>query len=167
VRVRAAAEYATERGRDCSIDDGYQVSLPASDLVEGMRLRWTGNDGAFVDDSGAVVAFDPSTATVGPSALLVRYEALTAFLAKEKLALCWTVIGEKRVLSMRDKDYCPIEARMSGALQLNATGPHGFTKFIVHRYASEGAPERVRTRSEGSPARRSGASTWRRGVPTR
>jgi hypothetical protein len=43
------------------------------------------------------MAFDPSTREVGHSALVISREALRSFLAREGLALFWTLLGEKNI----------------------------------------------------------------------
>jgi len=100
VRVLTVAlEYTRgDSGFDCSIDRGYRLHLPATDLVKGLGLRFSGHGADFIDASGQTVAQDLAVHAHGPSALLLREARLTAFLAKEDLAMCWAVLGEKRVL---------------------------------------------------------------------
>ncbi|MGH7773697.1 MAG: AVAST type 2 anti-phage system protein Avs2 [Candidatus Binatia bacterium] len=113
-------------GFDCSIDDSYTLRLPCSDLVRALGLQWSGNVADFVDGGGTVIAFDPTAHSVGPSALLVRQEALLDCLERERLALCWSVIGEKRVLTAGDF----YSLRISGAFTLKGGEPTGFLKCI-------------------------------------
>src|SRR5262249_49337270 len=89
----AAFEYEREGHTvDCSVDEGYALRLPVKELLTGLHLRWTGTAADYVEDSGRVVAFDPTANTDGPSSLLVREDALTGWLEREQLAICWTVV---------------------------------------------------------------------------
>ena len=56
-----------------------------------------GRYGDFVDTQDRVVAFDPSTREPGRSTLLIHVGALHEFLKREKLALFWTLLGEKNI----------------------------------------------------------------------
>ena len=85
-------------GYDCSIDDTIAITLPGDLLIEGLGLRWQGSEGAFVDESGTVVAFDPSVQTSGPGALVVARDRLMEFLKRERLALVWVLIGERQLI---------------------------------------------------------------------
>ena len=101
VRVRTVAcEYMRETsGFDCSIKENYTIRLPVIDIVNGLDIRWSGHGGDFTDGAGRVVAQDPTVHSEGPSAMLFRDDLLGEFLAREKLTICWTVLGEKRVIS--------------------------------------------------------------------
>lgn len=140
--IRAVAfEYMQEDGGfDCSIDESYRLRLPSSQLVDGMGLRWSGKGAEFVNTNGRVAAFDSSVYSDGPSALLLCRELLWDFLAREKLAICWTVVGEKRVLTPglhRSHQYPSL--RMSGGFVLGDKGPSGFLKCMLDDPAAEGS----------------------------
>ena len=101
VKVRVIAfEYLSEAGGfDCSVDESFTLRLPVSDLVTGLGIRWSGFGADFEDASGRVVVQDPAVHAEGPTALLLREDALRDFLEREKLTICWAVLGEKRILS--------------------------------------------------------------------
>jgi len=131
-KVRAIAfEYLREAsGFDCSVDESYTLRLPASELVTGLGLRWSGNGADYLDAADQLAAFDPTAHADGPSALLLREDLLKEFLAREKLALCWAVLGEKRVLGAGLMPAHHASLRMSGAYMLGDRGPVGFLKCM-------------------------------------
>ena len=96
--LSACFSYSAEGGGfDCSIDDGYSLNLPPNSFVERLGLRWTGSGADFIDEQDSIVAFDPTAHEDGPSALLIREDAMNRFLTENDLALCWTIVGEKMV----------------------------------------------------------------------
>jgi hypothetical protein len=134
VKIRTVAfEYLREAsGFDCSVDEGYTLRLPASELVTGLGIRWSGSGADFVDPARRVAAQDPTVHADGPSALLLREDLLREFLAREKLTICWAVLGEKRVLlpGFGAGPYHP-SLRMSGAYVLEEGKPIGFVKRML------------------------------------
>jgi hypothetical protein len=133
VKVRTAAfEYLRETsGFDCSVDESYTLRLPASELVIGLGLRWSGNGADYLDAAGQLAAFDPTAHAVGPSALLLREDLLKVFLAREKLTICWAVLGEKCVLGAGFSPAHHASLRLSGAYMLGDKGPVGFLKCLL------------------------------------
>jgi hypothetical protein len=83
---------------DCSIDESFQVRLPASEVIKGLDLLWGGYGADLLDAEGKLVAFDPTAHSDGPSALLIREDIFKEFLVREDLSVVWTVVGEKRAL---------------------------------------------------------------------
>ena len=132
-KVRAVAcEYFREaNGFDCSIDESYTLRLPASELVTGLGLRWSGNGADYLDAAGRPAAFDPTAHADGPSALLLREDLLKEFLAREQLTVCWAVLGEKRVIGAGIMPAYHASLRMSGAYRLSDKGPIGFLRCML------------------------------------
>ena len=134
VKVRiVTCEYLREMGGfDCSIEESYTLRLPIIDLVSGLGSRWSGRGADFTNGAGQVVAQDPTVHSEGPSALLLREDVLVEFLAREKLAICWAVVGEKRVISpgLGTGPHHP-RLRMSGAYLLSEGRPVGFVKYMI------------------------------------
>ncbi|MBI4588370.1 MAG: hypothetical protein HY725_05990 [Candidatus Rokubacteria bacterium] len=132
VKVRVVAfEYLREAsGFDCSVDESYTLRLPASELVTGLGLRWSGNGADYLDAAGRLAAFDPTAHANGPSALLLREDLVREFLARENLAICWAVFGEKRVLGAGLMPEHHAALRMSGAYMLGDKGSVGFVKCM-------------------------------------
>ncbi len=85
-------------GFDCSVDGSYTLQLPTHDVVERLGLKWTGWVADYNDPEGSLAAFDPTAHAEGPSALLLREDLLRRYLLDKGLVLCWTILGEKRVL---------------------------------------------------------------------
>jgi hypothetical protein len=137
VKVRTVAfEYLREaRGFDCSIDEGYHLKLPMSELLTGLGLRWSANGADYLDVAARLAAFDPTAHADGPSALLVREDLLREFLARRELSICWTVLGEKRVLGAEFSSEHHASLRISGTYKLGDKGPVGFLK------CRQGGPE--------------------------
>jgi hypothetical protein len=129
VKIRTVAfEYLCEsHGFDCSVDEGYSLRLPVSELITGLRIRWNASGADFVDLAGRVAVQDPTVKAEGPSALLLREDLLQEFLARENLTICWAVFGEKQVLPSRsgNSPHFPY-LRMSGAYALSAGKLTGF-----------------------------------------
>ncbi len=137
----ASFEYLRETsGFDCSIDESYTLRLPAVDLVNGLGLRWTGSGADFVNAEEQLTAFDPTAHEDGPNALLVRLERLTEFLERERLVLCWTVLGEKLAMGPGFAPSYRASLQVSGACKLDETGRlEGFLKYFF-----EGSEERAK-----------------------
>ena len=134
VKIRTVAfEYLNESsGFDCSVDESYTLRLPVADLITGLGIRWSGRGADLVDAADRVVAQDPTVHAKGPSVLLLREDLLREFLAREKLTICWAVVGEKRVLS---PGYGPgphhPALRISGAYAFSEGRAVGFVKHMM------------------------------------
>ena len=127
VRVTSAG-YLWEKGYDKSVEDVVRIALPARWIWREMNLNWLGVEGRFFDQSGNLVCFDPSVKEEGLSALLFRRDALVKFLEKQGLALVWTVLGEKQILSSRGDS--PGWAAISGAFKLRGDGLEGNLQYF-------------------------------------
>jgi hypothetical protein len=132
VRLQPLAfEYLSENGSfDCSLDEGFTLRLPVAAVVNGVGIQWSGHGADFVDPRGRIVAQDPRVRSDGPSSLLLREDSLRIFLAREKLTICWAVLGEKSVLRTGFGRHRPA-ARMSGAYVLGENGLVGFMKYSL------------------------------------
>jgi len=120
-------EYVKESGGfDCSINESYALHLPIYELVDRLGLQWTGRSADYIERNGSVAAFDPTAYEEGPTALLLREDLLKRYLSIEGLALCWTALGEKRVLGGGFGGKYHGALRMSGAYALRDSGPEGF-----------------------------------------
>jgi predicted ATPase len=139
VQVRSIAfQYLQEgSGFDCSVDKGFSIHLPVVDLIKSMQLHWTGNGGDFSDSAGALVAFDPTVHEKGPSALLIREDSLREALQRLGFTICWTALGEKRILEAGFGSHSQPSLRLSGAYILDETGATGFLKCMVEDEKSD------------------------------
>ena len=123
-----AAKYPFRAGpRDQSVSDYSWLHLPAQKIVQIGRLRWSGHAADFLDSSGNLVAFDPSTYAAGPSASLVREEFFRELMCKHNLGVVWTVRCIKTQSLMVQKLGGP-SLRISGAYWLSESGPVGFMR---------------------------------------
>jgi hypothetical protein len=86
---------------DRSMERNIRMQLPAKWIYDKMGLKHGVLDGEFVDSRGKVIVKDPSTSQKGPSALLIRQDALSELLQKNKCKLLWAVIAEKMIVSPR------------------------------------------------------------------
>jgi hypothetical protein len=124
-----AVVYANEAsGRDNSVNEGYTLLLPSRYLVDGLGLRWNGLGAEYVNEEGNLVVYDPTARESGPSALLIKYEALKKFLDQEELTICWAFFGDKIVLGTRTDKNALARLSLSGAFILNGEKPLGFVK---------------------------------------
>ena len=134
VKIRSVAfEYQRESSSfDCSLDKGYALRLPVNDLVAGLGIRWSGNGADFVDFKGQVTTQDPTVHAEGPSSLLIRADSLQEFLRLEKLTICWSILGEKRVYppGFSAGPHYPA-LRLSGAYALQNDTLIGFSKYVL------------------------------------
>lgn len=115
-------------GFDCSVDESYNIYLPAQLLADQMKLRWNGVEG-FFEQAGRLIAFDPSVREVGPMACLINREALLEFLDQNGYDILWTFLGEKIILNGN-----PLHARLelSGALRLKEGHLEGIVNFKLN-----------------------------------
>lgn len=133
VRLRqVAVEYLNESsGFDCSVDDSYTVRLPAEELMTKLGLHSTGRGTEFATSARQVVALDPTASAPGPSALLLRSDALQQLQQREQLTVCWAVLGEKRILSAGFNGPHHPALHMSGAYVFDGAQPKGFVKYML------------------------------------
>lgn len=157
----ASLEYVKEASNfDHSVDEAYTLQLPSNEFMRLAGLRWTGSAAYYEDSRGRLAAFDPSADAPGPSALLARKEFLLPILEQERLSICWTLLGEKRVLSgyLRERHLPSLE--LSGAFVLGATGIEGFVKGMRKAHADSDVSERETIRF--APLQRPARMTARR-----
>ena len=116
---------------DCSVDESYSLRLPHHELVDRLGLRWSGRGADYLDPQGQLAALDPTAHEDGPTALLLREDLLRDYLSQNDLALCWTILGEKRVLGGMSRSISTYygSLRISGAYQYTDHGPRGFIRF--------------------------------------
>ena len=120
---------------DCSVDESYQMQLPYHDIVKQLGLKWSGLGSNFVDQEDRLAAFDPTEHEANRTALLIREDLLRQYLSDKGLALCWTVLGEKRVQGgnrflAADRQSNHGTMRISGAYKYTDQGPMEFLNFF-------------------------------------
>ena len=98
-----------------------------------MNLRWNGNDGRLIDETGSLIVFDPSVRDAGPGALLVNQDAFLKFLDENKYDVIWTIIGEKIIIGDRTStDDWVGRLEISGVYRMCGTEVEGeiSTRFL-------------------------------------
>jgi hypothetical protein len=135
-------EYVQEgRGFDCSLDDTFTLSLPDTELLSGLKSEWDGTHADFVGTGNLLTAFDPTTRYPGPTALLLRRDSLNSFLTREKLTVCWTVVGEKEIVGAGVVPTFNNSLRLSGAYRLQENQVRGFVHYNLFKgYERNGKP---------------------------
>ncbi|NGY37651.1 ATP-binding protein [Flavobacterium petrolei] len=95
---RTSEYFLWEEEYDCSKSDSIYYHKPVQKIKEGLEMKFSKNEGEFVDGNDELVCFDPSVNNKSLTGLLVRKDKLIEWLEKEDLALLWNVKGEKQVL---------------------------------------------------------------------
>ena len=131
VTVRPATLWCWCRpsGFDCSLEEDCALQVPHWDLLERLELNWTGRGADFVDRESNLAVFDPTAHEDGPTALLARDDLVRRYLNESDMALCWTVLGEKRIIGREANRNYQGTLHISGAYTLRDDGPDGFLKF--------------------------------------
>jgi len=75
-------------------------NMPCQVLYEGLGLRYADNDGDFMNADNVLVVHNPDN-----HGIMVRLDVLEAFLEKKKLAIIWTLLGEKIADPGTHSDY--------------------------------------------------------------
>lgn len=92
-------EYSPRKGSfDCSVDEGYTLRLPTSEIIGGLDLKWSGNAANFLDKHEQIAIFEPVAQAEGQNSLFIREDLMEEFLAREKYSLCWIISGAKTVM---------------------------------------------------------------------
>ncbi len=117
------SQYYWESGFDYSKEDSLRMSKPSNILFEGMKMRYSEKEGHFIDKDGEMICFDPSIYHESNPYLMVRKDKLIQFLSENNLSICWTLLGEKQVItpSFRRDDSVGV-MQMSGYVSLDGTG---------------------------------------------
>ena len=96
--VPLAGQYYLEGGEsDASLDATVRLRVPGRWLCRRLGWRASRAEGAFEDEGGQRVAFDPCATEAGPSALLADADALWDLLRRDELRLFWTFKARKSV----------------------------------------------------------------------
>lgn len=91
---------------------------PSALLAQG--LKQGRDEGAFLDENGLCVCFDPSVYKQGPSCLLIKRDYLLNFLKHKQLNLVWMMRGEKQIMgSVRGAKAPTVAHRINGYFYLD------------------------------------------------
>ncbi len=77
------------------IKDSSAVFVPDPWLIKNMGLDWSCNNFDFVDENREVIVTSPNSNELGPKALLIVEEKISAFLEENNLVLLWGVWADK------------------------------------------------------------------------
>jgi len=113
-------------GFDCFVQDSLSLRLPSNWVVNKLKITWLGEDARFIDESGSVIAYDPTAEKIGPDSLLFLRSNFENFLTENNFSICWMLLGEKRILESGFG-----ERKVSPSLQLSGL-------FIYHNRKFEG-----------------------------
>ena len=117
------SQYYWESEFDYSKEGSLNMKKPSNILFEGMKMRYSEKEGHFIDENGELICFDPSIYNESNPYLMVRKDKLIQFLAENNLTVCWTLIGEKQVITPsfgRDDNVGVMQ--MSGYVSLDGDG---------------------------------------------
>lgn len=96
IQMTVADWYVERSGHDYSVEDSFNLTIPAPALVRGLQLRLAdGRSLAYATADGAVLFKDPSIDEPGFSAAVVDHAAMRAFLDAAGQELLWVFTGEK------------------------------------------------------------------------
>ena len=143
---------------DCSLEEDYALQVPHCDLLERLELTWTGRGADFVDRESNLAVFDPTAHEDGPTALLARDDLVRRYLNESDMALCWTVLGEKRIIGREASRNYQGALHISGAYTLGEDGPDGFLKFRRDRLDQEDQTGTPHASGSASTSREAGSS---------
>ena len=143
---------------DCSLEADYGLQVSHWDLLERLKLRWTGRGADFVDRESNLAVFDPTAHEDGPTALLARDDLVRRYLNESDMALCWTVLGEKRIIGREASRNYQGALHISGAYTLGEDGPDGFLKFRRDRLDQEDQTGTPHASGSASTSREAGSS---------
>ena len=129
VQLASFRYLAESSGFDCSVEDSFSLCLPQSEFIKRLGLQWSGYGANYVDETGALAAFDPNVNEKGPTALLLRKDLLEKYLLEKGLALYWVVLGEKQVVGGSDRTKFQGRLKMSGGYRYAGNCPLGFVNF--------------------------------------
>lgn len=72
----------------------FSYDMPCKVIFEGMELKYSSNDGEFLNKSGEIIV-----SNVNPDGILIRKKDFLEYLSKNNFDIVWTLVGEKRSLS--------------------------------------------------------------------
>lgn len=117
------SQYYWESGFDYSKEGSLRMNKPSNILFEGMKMRYSRKEGHFTDQSGELICFDPSIYNESNPYLMVRKDKLLLFLSENNFTICWTLLGEKQVITPTfGSDESVGVMQMSGYVSLDGDG---------------------------------------------
>lgn len=87
--------YIEDSFSDKSITDPINIIMPSEYLYRGLSMHFGDGEGIWKDENGEDVCVDNSIYQNGPQALLVRKEALLAYLKRVHKVIVWPILMER------------------------------------------------------------------------
>ncbi|MDO4692377.1 MAG: ATP-binding protein [Porphyromonadaceae bacterium] len=98
-----AIRYAWESEYDYSKNETISFYKPTELVFRLLNLQYTDIEGAFSNESGEIICFDPSVTYNTPKCLLVRKRELLEALEANNLDIIWNILGEKQAIGLSIK----------------------------------------------------------------
>jgi hypothetical protein len=115
-----AQGFLWEEEFDKSKEETISFLKPSTVIHNGMDLKYSLREGAFIDNSGVVQCMAPNVYHDSKSYLLVREQSFLKFLNENKLKIVWTILGEKQIIGGRSfGNGYPGRLELSGAYYFN------------------------------------------------
>lgn len=100
----AYLQFTLSTDNDVSTEDGANMLLPNEWLFDGLNLKYSHDDGVWVDKNGDVSLIDNYYYSNGHSALLIRKDLLLNYLNSVGKVMFWPVLTE-RMIKSKGIDY--------------------------------------------------------------
>ncbi|GAB3167546.1 AVAST type 2 anti-phage system protein Avs2 [Telluribacter humicola] len=92
---------------DMSKEESIYFLKPSKLIYEGMRLKYSQNEGEFLNTANEVQCFAPNVYNSSKPSLLIKKKPFLNWLQEHNLKIAWTCLGEKLIIggSTFGKDY--------------------------------------------------------------
>lgn len=91
------SSYSSETGYDASLQDNIHYMMPSLELFKGLSMKFSDQNGVFLDHNNNLICFDPSSNYDHKGMLLINEKELLKYLDENDKAIIWPIIGEKRI----------------------------------------------------------------------
>lgn len=98
-----AIRYTWEAEYDYSKNEAIIFYKPTELVFRLLNLQYTDIEGAFSNESGEIICFDPSVTYDTPKCLLVRKTEFLEALEANNLDVIWNILGEKQAIGLSIK----------------------------------------------------------------
>ncbi len=93
--------YMWENEFDKSKEETISFLKPCTSIYEGMNLKYSRNEGEFLNSSGEIVCFAANVYYESKSFLLIKEESFLKYLKENDLNIIWTILSEKQIIGGR------------------------------------------------------------------
>ena len=95
----AYLQYTLSTDDDVSAEDGVSMLMPNEWLYDGLQLKYSYDDGIWLDDKGDIAILDNFMYSGEHSALLVRKDILLNYLNATNKVMFWPILTERMIKS--------------------------------------------------------------------